>query len=447
MAFYTPEEIGQRFSEIHPPLDPQAALVEANRCLYCFDAPCTGACPTHIDVPRFIKKIATGNLRGSSLTILDANILGASCARVCPVDVLCEGACVLHRYNKQPIEIGRLQRHAMDHFYSNGAKPPYAVATTKKVRVACIGAGPASLACAAELRKHGYGVTVFDSRAMAGGLNTYGVAEYKLRPADSLREVELVKSMGVEFRLGVTVGREAALEDLEREYAAIFLAVGLAPPETLQLEAENLEGVVDALRFIADYKTAQTIPVGRRVAVVGGGNTAIDAANAALRLGAEEVQLIYRRGEREMPAFLFEYENAKLEGVRFRFQTQPVAISAAAGGRRVGSVECVRVELGAADASGRRRPEQVAGSNFSIACDMVILATGQSRFLDFLGRCRGVEVRAGNVVVDPESGRTTNPRYYAGGDCVNGGREVVDAVAEGKRAALGMLSWLEARNG
>ncbi|MBZ5611062.1 MAG: NAD(P)-dependent oxidoreductase [Acidobacteriia bacterium] len=448
MATYTPEEIAQRFSELHPPFDPQAALVEANRCLYCFDAPCTAACPTHIDVPRFIKKIASVNLLGSAQTILDANILGASCARVCPVDVLCEGACVLHRYNKQPIEIGKLQRHAMDHFYSNGARPRFAVASNKSKKVACIGAGPASLACAAELRKQGYGATIFESRPLAGGLNTYGVAEYKLRPSDSLREVELVKSMGVDFQFGVTVGRDISLEDLEREYAAVFIAVGLAPPEPLNLSGENLDGVVDALRFIADYKTAQTIPVGQRVAVIGGGNTAIDAANAAKRLGAAEVYLIYRRGEREMPAFLFEYENSKLEGVQFRLQTQPLAIHPdGSGTRRVGALECLRVELGPQDASGRRRPEAVQGSNFLLACDMVILATGQSRFLDFLGRCRGLEMRDGNVVVDPETGRTTNPRYYAGGDCVNGGREVVDAVAEGKRAGQAIAKWLEAQHG
>jgi glutamate synthase (NADPH/NADH) small chain len=443
MSIYASEEMAWRFAEIHPPLDTQAALVEASRCLYCFDAPCTAACPTHIDVPRFIKKIATGNLRGSALTILDANILGASCSRVCPVDVLCEGACVLHRYNKQPIEIGKLQRHAMDYFYDNGAKPQVALASAKNAKVACIGAGPASLACAAELRKHGYGATIFESRPLAGGLNTYGVAEYKLRPADSLREVELVKSMGVEFRFGVTVGHDVALEDLEREYAAIFLAVGLGPPEPLHLPGEDLPGVVDALRFIADYKTAQTIPVGRSVAVIGGGNTAIDAANAAKRLGAEEVYLIYRRSEREMPAFLFEYENSKLEGVHFRLQTQPVAIHAdSPGGRRVSSLECVRMHLGPLDESGRRRPEPVPSSNFFIACDMVILATGQSRFLEFLNQCRGVEISDGNVVVDLETGRTANPRYYAGGDCVNGGREVVDAVAEGKRAGQAITKWL-----
>jgi dihydropyrimidine dehydrogenase (NAD+) subunit PreT len=446
MESNTRSDIAARFAEIHPPFDPQATLVEASRCLYCFDAPCTAACPTHIDVPRFIKKIATGNLRGSALTILDANILGASCSRVCPVEVLCEGACVMHRYNMQPIEIGRLQRHAMDSFYGNGAKLPWAPASRRTAKVACIGAGPASLACAAELRKYGYGVTIFESRPLAGGLNTYGVAEYKLRPADSLREVELVKSLGVEFRFGVTVGGDIALEELEREYAAIFLAIGLGPAEPMNLPGENLLGVVDALRFIADYKTAQTILIGRKVVVIGGGNTAIDAANAAKRLGAEEVTMVYRRSEREMPAFLFEYEHSKLEGVRFCFQTQPVAIrSSPSDPSRVGALECACVELGAPDASGRRKPQPIPGSKVRIECDMVIPAVGQSRFLEFLRSFRGLEIRDGAVVVDPATGRTPNPRYYAGGDCVNGGREVVDAVAEGKRAGLGIVSWLEAQ--
>ena len=448
MASNVRSDIAARFAEIHPPLDPQAALVEANRCLFCFDAPCSVACPTHIDVPRFIKKIATENLRGSAVTILEANILGASCSRVCPVEVLCEGACVMHRYNKQPIEIGRLQRHAMDSFYGNGAKLPWPPARERPAKVACVGAGPASLACAAELRKYGYRVTIFESRPLAGGLNTYGVAEYKLRPADSLREVELVKSLGVEFRFGVTVGDEIALQDLEREYAAIFLAIGLGPTEPMNLPGEDLVGVVDALRFIADYKTAQTIPVGRKVAVIGGGNTAIDAANAAKRLGADEVTMVYRRSEREMPAFLFEYEHSKIEGVQFCFQTQPVAIRPSpADPSRVGALECVRVELGAPDASGRRKPQPIPGSKVWIECDMVIPAVGQSRFLEFLRSCREIEIRGGTVVVDPATGRTSNPRYYAGGDCVNGGREVVDAVAEGKRAGLGMVSWLEKQNG
>src|SRR5215471_1433038 len=242
MSVYASDEIAGRFAEIHPPFDPQAALVEANRCLYCFDAPCTAACPTHIDVPRFIKKIATGNLRGSAATILDANILGASCSRVCPVDVLCEGACVMHRYNKQPIEIGRLQRHAMDWFY--GRPLPNTRGPEKESgRVACIGGGPASLACAAELRRHGYAVTVFDNRPLPGGLNTYGVAEYKLRPTDSLREVELVRSMGVEFRQQ----QVDSLDEIEREFELIFIGVGLGAMERLGIPGESAQGVVDAL--------------------------------------------------------------------------------------------------------------------------------------------------------------------------------------------------------
>jgi glutamate synthase (NADPH/NADH) small chain len=447
MGLWASDEIGRRFAEIHPPLDPQAALAEAARCLYCFDPPCTSACPTHIDVPRFIQKISTGNLRGSALTILDANILGASCARVCPVEVLCEGACVLNRHNRQPIEIGRLQRHAMDYFYDSGASLPSPAAIAKASRVACIGGGPAALACAAELRKHGFPVTIFESRPLAGGLNTYGVAEYKLRPRDSLREVELVKSMGVEFRLGVLVGTDLTLADLERDYASIFIAVGLGPNEPLGIPGEDLEGVVDALRFIADYKTTQGIQVGRKVAVIGGGNTAIDAANAAKRLGADEVSTIYRRSEREMPAFLFEYEHSKLEGVEFRFQTQPVAILPGKVAGRVGAVECVRMDLGAPDASGRRKPQPVHGSNFLIECDMVIEAIWQSRLLEFLAQFRGIEVRHGAVVVDPETGQTANPRYYAGGDCVNGGREVVDAVAAGMRAGIAIAKSLDERNG
>src|SRR3982751_2339771 len=252
----------EKFPELHPAFDSQSALAEANRCLFCFDAPCAAACPTHIDVPRFIKKIASANLRGSALTILDANILGASCSRVCPVDVLCEGACVMHRYNKQPIEIARLQRHAMNDFYARGAVLPPPTRAERLERVACIGAGPASLACAAELRRQGLQVTVFDSRPLPGGLNTYGVAEYKLRAADSLREAELVRSMGVEFQCGVEVGGALSLDELDKKFDAVFIGVGLGLMEPLGIPGEDTPGVVDALRFIADYKTTQSIPVG-----------------------------------------------------------------------------------------------------------------------------------------------------------------------------------------
>jgi dihydropyrimidine dehydrogenase (NAD+) subunit PreT len=427
----------ERFPELHPPFDSQSALAEANRCLFCFDAPCTAACPTHIDVPRFIKKIASGNLRGSALTILDANILGLSCSRVCPVDVLCEGSCVMLRYNKQPIEIGRLQRHAMDHFYASGSG--LARAAGKVGKVACIGGGPASLSCAAELARQGYAVTVFDNRPLPGGLNTYGVAEYKLRPVDSLREVELVRSLGVEFRQA-EIGSVVPLETLEKEFSYIFLGLGLGAMEKLGIPGEDLPGVMDALRFIERYKTAPDFEMGRRVVVIGGGNTAIDAANAAVRLGADDVHLFYRRTEKEMPAFSFEYDHSKVEGVRFHWLAQPISIVAHEG--RAVAVRFAITTLSEPDASGRRTPIPVAGSEFEFPCDTVIPALGQSRLTGMLQETRGIDVQRGSIVVDRATGSTGNPKYYAGGDCVNGGREVVDAVADGKRAAVAIAERL-----
>jgi glutamate synthase (NADPH/NADH) small chain len=421
----TPEQIGERFAEIHPPFAPQEAVVESNRCLFCYDAPCTAACPTHIDVPRFIKKISTGNLRGSAATILDSNILGLSCSRVCPVDVLCEGACVMHRYNKEPIEIGRLQRHAMDYFYDHGAK--LTAGPERPGRVACIGGGPASLACAAELRRKGHAVTVFEARPRAGGLNTYGVAEYKFRPVDSEKEVGLVRALGVAFRTETEVGSNVTLEALEAEFDVIFVGVGLGPTQALGIEGENLPGVVDAVTFIASYKTG-TPKVGRRVVVIGGGNTAIDAACAAKRLGAEEVTMVYRRSEAEMPAFKFEFEHAKKDGIGFVWQTVVMAVR---GDGAVEGVDCVN----------RDRP----GGLFHIGCDMVILSIGQSKLFRTLAEAKGIEMVNGRVKADAATGQTTNARYFAGGDCVNGGREVVDAVAEGTRAARAIAARFENR--
>jgi len=435
-------ELAARFPEIHPPLDQVSAVTEANRCLYCFEAPCTAACPTHIDVPRFIKKIAQGNLRGSALTILDANILGASCSRVCPVDVLCEGACVFHRYNKQPIEIGRLQRHAMDVFWNDGAVLERNGTAERAGRVACIGAGPASLSFAAELRMKGFGATIFERKPLPGGLNTYGVAEYKLRSSDSLREIELIRSLGVEFRFNEDVASEAALSQLEKDYDFIFLGIGLGKMRELDIPGGNHPAVVDALRFIEDYKTGGKLAVSRRVVVVGAGNTAIDAARAALRLGAEDVWIVYRRDESSMSAFLFEYEQAREEGVKFRWWTQPVAVVAAKDSMKLEAIDCVRTERGA---NGGPRP--IAESRFTIPCDMVIPAIGQLPLLEFLCACRGVQVDGGRVTVDRATGRTSNPKYFAGGDCVNGGREVVDAVADGKRTAIAVSKLLEKLHG
>ena len=354
----------------------------------------------------------------------------------------------MHRYNKKPIEIGRLQRFAMDAFYEAGAILPVASARNRggkvEQRVACVGGGPASLACAAELRRQGFPVTVFDDRPMLGGLNTYGVAEYKLRPSDSLREVALVQSLGVEFRKA-EVGESVCLDELERDYSFIFLGLGLGSMERLGIPGEQAVGVIDALRFIERYKTLPGFSVGKIVVVIGGGNTAIDAANAARRLGAQEVHIFYRRTENEMPAFSFEYEHSKVEGVHFHWNAQPVAIIER-DGRAVG-VKFVRTTLGEPDATGRRKAEPVPRSEFDFACGMVIPALGQSRVTKLLQGTRGIDLKGGLIAVDRLTGRTGNEKYYAGGDCVNGGREVVDAVADGKRAAFAMAAQMDAQHG
>ena len=423
-----------RFGELKPALAPQAAVIEADRCLNCFDAPCTAACPTHIDVPGFIKRIASGNLRGSALRILDANILGASCARVCPVDVLCEGACVMVRQNRKPIQIALLQRYSMDAFYASNETPPVAAPGTRKVRVACIGGGPASLACAAELCRQGASATVIERRELPGGLNTYGVAEYKLRAVDSVREVEMIKKLGARFRCGVDVGSAAALEALEAEFDYIFLGLGLGAMQRLNIPGEDNEGVMNALELIAAYKTGHLRELRGTVVVVGAGNTAIDAANAARRLGAQTVYMLYRRSESDISAFDFEYDHAKQEGVQFLWRRQPLAIRPDAHGRLL--LDTVQVQ----QVNGRLLP--LPDSNFSIECDLVVPAIGQSPLAELLQELR-VVVRDGRIVADRVTGQTGNPRYFAGGDCVNGGREVVDAVAGGKRAALAILQSVE----
>lgn len=400
-------------------MTPQAAVVEAQRCLYCFDAPCATACPTHIDVPRFIKKIATGNPMGSARAIVEANVLGLSCSRVCPVDVLCEGACVLHSRGERPIAIGRLQEHAMNHFYAHAGALPQAAASLPR-SVACIGAGPASLACAAELRAHGAAVTIFDKRPLAGGLNTYGVARYKFTADDSQREVDLIRNTGVEFRNDVEVGTDIPLPDLERSFDAIFIGVGLGGTQRLGIPGEHLGGVTNALDFIAAFKTGPALLPGDRAVVIGGGNTAIDAAIAARHLGAALVTILYRRSEADMTAFQFEYEHAKREGVRFVWNTRAVAFR---GEESLAEVEC--------------------DDGLTIPCETAIVAIGQLRLRELLQQVVGIQLAgSGLLTVDPATGQTGNPKYFAAGDCVNGGREVVDAVAGGKRAARGILQWL-----
>jgi dihydropyrimidine dehydrogenase (NAD+) subunit PreT len=442
----TPEQYEKNFAEISPRMTPRQAAIEAARCLFCFDAPCTAACPTHIDVPAFIKKITTDNLRGSARVILEANILGHSCGRVCPTEVLCEGACVMHEKEEKPIEIGRLQRYAVDHVLDKNIHLFHAGAPNGK-RLACIGSGPASLACAAELAKLGYQATIFDRNDLPGGLDTLGIAAYKLRAKDSLREVELVRGLGVEFRQNKTVGRDITFDQLERQFDAIFIGVGLGETWDLNLSGQNLDGVFGAMEFIEATKVRSfaDVNVGRRVVCIGAGNTAIDVVTAAKRLGAEIVHLIYRRGEQDMPAFRYEYDLAKLDGVLFHWHTQPVRILGDAG--KVGAIECVRTHFERAAGASRGELVNIPGSEFTLDVDMVVRAIGQKPVTEFLRAVSGITLGENGTVAVNEHHQTGNAKYFAGGDCVNGGKEVVDAVAEGMTAARGIDAWLGAPRG
>ena len=441
-----PEQYEKNFADITPPMNARQAAIEASRCLYCFDAPCTIACPTRIDVPGFIKRIMTANVRGAARVILEANILGESCGRVCPTEVLCEGACVMVEKGERAIEIGRLQRYAVDHVLDRNIRLFHAGAPNGR-RAACIGSGPASLSCAAELARQGYHITIFDRRELPGGLSTYGIAAYKTRATDSLREVELVKSLGVEFRQKTEVGRDVSFDRLDKDFDAIFVGVGLGETWAMDIPGEDLEGVCGAIEFIERTKVLPfgQITIGRRVACIGAGNTAIDVVTAARRLGAETVHLIYRRSQQEMSAFPYEYELAKKDGVNFLWQTQPIRVIGTGG--VVTGLECVRTRLGAPDMRGRRIPEPIPDTDFIIEVDMVVGAVGQKPVTDFLRPVKGIELSKNGTLVTNAHHQTGNPKYFAGGDCVNGGGEVVDAVAEGMAAARAIDSWLSAAPG
>lgn len=437
--FCTPldiKQIEQNFAEINPAMSKAEAAVESARCLYCYDAPCMHACPTHIDVPSFIKKIASGNLMGSARVIFDANPIGATCARVCPVEVLCEGACVEKTLLQKPIEIGRLQRYATDHALRND-KQIFTKGESNGKSVGIIGSGPAGLSCATYLARLGYDVTVYEKRALAGGLDTYGMAEYKMPQAVSLSEADRVAKIGVKFLLNTCVtGGDEEMEELGelnkvsmallREWHdAIFLATGLGKTNQLGIPGEDLEGVYDALHFIERIKTRnwESVPLGKVVVVIGAGNTAVDAVTQAKRLGAERVMMVYRRTERDASAYEYEMELARKDGIEFVWQAAPVEITNAENGSRL-TLSCETT-----DGSARR---------FDIPCDMIIKAVGQQKMRNFFEKVAGVDVDDKGRVVVNEFMQTSDPKIFAGGDCANGGREAVDAAQMGKLAAQGI---------
>jgi dihydropyrimidine dehydrogenase (NAD+) subunit PreT len=413
-------------TELLPPLSSQEALVEANRCLFCYDAPCTHACPTHIDIPRFIKKISTGNLTGSARTILDSNLLGATCARVCPVEELCEGACVLGQDHK-PVTIGRLQRFVMDDAYDRGG-PTIGLAPSTGHGVAVIGAGPAGLSCAGELARRGHSVTIFEKRALGGGLSTYGIISLREPVEAALREVAMIERMGVKIATGRELGRNVSFEQLRQEFDAVFLGVGLGATQPMEIPGEEL--ILDGLDYIEASKLGGAgMNIGRSVAVIGAGNTAIDCATVAKRLGAENVTMLYRRSALEMTAYPHEFEFIKKEGVTVRFLTQPVRVLAEQG--RITGLECIRMELGPADGSGRHAPVAVPGSEFILSADQVVKAVGQQKL-----PVAGVKTERGFIQVNAEF-ETSVPGLFAGGDCTRakGSASTVMAVEDGKLAA------------
>jgi dihydropyrimidine dehydrogenase (NAD+) subunit PreT len=424
-----------RFADVPPPLAADQARVEAARCLFCFDAPCTRACPTHIDVPRFIRQILHRDDVGAARTILESNIFGGSCARACPTEVLCEGACVDSMLVQAPVQIGRLQRFACDTSAERRERFFEAGAPTGK-RVAVIGSGPAGLSCAHELRRQGHEVLVFEARSVPGGLDTLGIAAYKISTEFALAEIEMIRQVGIEIQLGHRVsGRE--VQKLLTEFDAVFLGVGLGRTLPLGIEGEDVAGVWEALDFIFQTHTGSfaDCKVGANVVVIGAGNTAIDVATAARRLGAETVTMAYRRSEALIPAFAYEYELAKSDGVRFEWLAQPLRIVGRDG--EVTGVEFVRTELDQAR-SRAGALTIVPGSNFVVSADMVVKALGQEPLFDLLEAIPQLSHHKGRIVVDPATGATSVPRLFAGGDCLRNGGEVVDAVRDGKIAAHGI---------
>lgn len=436
----TAEQYEQNFSDIHPPFDSrESALVEANRCLFCYDAPCTKSCPTEINIPKFIKQISTDNVKGSAHTIFVSNIMGAGCSRVCPVEKLCEGSCVFNMLEEPPIPIARLQRYATEQAMEKKWKLFERKPATGK-KVAIVGAGPAGLSCAHVLSREGIDVTIYEKESKGGGLMTYGIAAYKVTPKFCEDEVNYITSIGgITIQYNQELGNNLSLADLQNNYDAVYLGFGVGLARQLNIPGEDLEGVVDAIRFIYEIRAAgyPQVPVGDKVAVIGMGMTAIDAATQAKRLGAKDVTLVYRRTQDEMPCTEAELDIAKLDGCRIIWLAAPAIIKGENG--KVTHLVCNLMELGEPDTSGRRSPVDT-GQTFTLEVDMVIKAAGQIPFKELVSSNQ-LSHSYGKIVTQ-KNGSTNIPGVFAGGDCVNGGKEVVDAVQAGKTGAKTILAYL-----
>ncbi|MBC7535009.1 MAG: NAD(P)-dependent oxidoreductase [Ferruginibacter sp.] len=439
----TTEQYKQNFSDIHPPFESHgAALVEANRCLFCYDAPCIKACPTSINVPKFIKQITTDNIKGSAHTIFLSNIMGAGCSKVCPVEKLCEGSCVFNLMGEPPIPIAKLQRYSTEKAMENKWQLFHRKKSIGK-KVAIVGAGPAGLSCAHVLSREGVDVTIYEKEKKGGGLMTYGIAAYKVTPQFCEDEVDYITSIGgINIKYGNELGKDITLEELQKKYDAVYLGFGVGLARQLNIPGENLEGMVDAINFIYDIRNKgyDKVPVGDKVAVIGMGMTAIDAATQAKRLGASEVTLLYRRTRQEMPCTEVELEIAMLDGCNIVWLASPKEALGVDG--KVAALKVEVMKLGEADAGGRRSPVPT-GEEFVMDVDMVIKAAGQEPF-EFLVKENKINNKYGKIVISNNCA-TNMEGVFAGGDCVNGGKEVVDAVQAGKDGAAAIIQFIFAQ--
>lgn len=430
----TEEEVLVNFEQIHPLMDASVAAKKSARCLFCHDAPCITACPTGIDIPMFIRQINSGNVMGAANTIYSANYFGQICGKVCPTEVLCEGACVYNEQDIAPVEIGALQTFACNKaIHSNYPLGRLAKLNNKKIAV--IGSGPSGIACACELRKLGYDVDVFEAKSKPSGLALYGTAPYKILNREVTEELKyLEEQFGFNLKLNHMVSDPMALQ---AEYEAVFLGIGLGKTRSLGIPGEELVNSHCASEYIEQVKLYPlTAHTGNKVLVIGGGNTAMDAASESARLGAETVIIAYRRDRESMSAYDFEYTLAKDAGAKSMFGVSPVRIL---GDEKVEGVEFMRT----AQLDGKL--EAIVDSNFVVECDVVIRATGQKKLIEFLGKIDGLELDRKDRIIVNDNGQTTNPKFFAAGDAVNGGAEVVNAVAEGKLAAKGIDRWLASR--